>query len=88
VGTISDAISNMWDSIRDFAHVKIPKGESVKNVCSFTATGEGIQVICHDGNLHRYTVDKHSGECKLDYTKNILEMAEGEDVDTNAASSH
>lgn len=71
----------MWDSVRDFGHLKIPKGEGVKNVASFTATGEGIQVICYDGTLHRYLLDKHTGECKLEYSKNLVELSEGEDAE-------
>lgn len=71
------ALSDLWDSVRDFAHIKLVKSENgVKNVASFTQNGEGVQIICHDGYIYRYLLDKNTGECNLEYCKNWLELEE------------
>ncbi|KAL0483094.1 autophagy-related protein ATG18 [Acrasis kona] len=72
VGTLTDTVMNMWDSVRDFAHAKIKNVGPTK--CGINANGDALTVVGYDGLVHRFSLDSaNGGECKLEQTENLLE---------------
>lgn len=77
-GGLTDAISNMFDSIRDFAHAKIQtKSSELRNIVQFSPTSDAVIVATFDGFLYRFSFDRQqqAGECVLDSQKSISEVA-------------
>ena len=75
VGSISDTLHNMWDSVRNFAHasVKLPENET-RNICGITPNNDALVVVSFDGYIHRFSLDTVSGgECPLENKYKILE---------------
>jgi autophagy-related protein 18 len=82
VGSLSDSIMNMWDSVRDFAHAKIKTG--VQNICGITPSGDALIVVGYDGFVHRFTLDiNNGGECKLEKTDYMLEVPSESSISDN-----
>jgi autophagy-related protein 18 len=70
VGSLTDKVANLWESTRDFAHIKFRTGSMVKNVCALSrdenATTHRVLVATYDGFLHHYNLDPNKGgECVL-----------------------
>eukprot|EP00761_Pharyngomonas_kirbyi_P004473 gb/GECH01004478.1/.p1 GENE.gb/GECH01004478.1/~~gb/GECH01004478.1/.p1 ORF type:complete len:361 (+),score=87.83 gb/GECH01004478.1/:1-1083(+) len=75
VGSIGDTITNMWDTIRDFAHMKlrgVPAG--VRSVVGFN--GENIMVATETGHFFQFGIAKDGGECWLDKEYQLFDHAD------------
>ncbi|KAL9652327.1 hypothetical protein ABK040_011984 [Willaertia magna] len=75
VGTLSDTLHNMWDSVRNFAHasVKLPESET-RNICGITPNNEALIVVSFDGYIHRFGLDLvNGGEMALETKFKVIE---------------
>lgn len=76
VGSISDAFSNVFDSVRDFAHLKVRSEGNVKTVCVIPADDSRVFVATYDGFLYQYALDGiNGGPCRLEKEYRLLDAA-------------
>jgi len=75
IGTLSDTIGNLWDSVRDFAHAKVKFTNSMdsRNICGITPSGNTLMVMTFDGYLHKFSLDLvNGGEAKLENSYSLF----------------
>lgn len=77
VGTLTDTIGNLWDSVRDFIHAKVKStAPDNKNICGISQNGDALFVLTFDGFLHKFSLDATStGEAKLENSQYLLTVA-------------
>lgn len=74
VGSISDTLSNMWDSVRDFAHVKLRSEGPTRNICVIPNGDSRVLVATWDGFLYQYNLDAiNGGQCHLEKEDRLLD---------------
>eukprot|EP00164_Ancoracysta_twista_P002117 GFYU01002794.1.p1 GENE.GFYU01002794.1~~GFYU01002794.1.p1 ORF type:complete len:373 (+),score=56.93 GFYU01002794.1:221-1339(+) len=70
---LPEVISDMWDSGRDFAFVKL-HCQGVKTRCAINRTMTQVMVATLDGYFYQYTLDPvNGGECRLEKENSLLE---------------
>lgn len=67
VGTFSDTITNLMESVRDFASFTLPGDvpRNVKNVVGITKDDSSVIVVTYTGVYLKYSINKNGGECSL-----------------------
>eukprot|EP01006_Ploeotia_vitrea_P006475 TRINITY_DN13230_c0_g1_i1.p1 TRINITY_DN13230_c0_g1~~TRINITY_DN13230_c0_g1_i1.p1 ORF type:complete len:365 (-),score=23.95 TRINITY_DN13230_c0_g1_i1:205-1299(-) len=74
VGSLQDTLSNMWDSVRDFANIKVRSDSGVaKNICVIP-NDSTVLVATYDGFLYQYALDPViGGACRLEKELRLMD---------------
>lgn len=66
VGTISDTISTIMESVRDFAHFTLKDvANNTRTVCAISSDDKYVNVVTYSGLFFRYSIPPNGGECTL-----------------------
>ncbi|KAL7268375.1 autophagy protein, partial [Rhizina undulata] len=75
-GYLPNAVTEMWEPMRDFAFVKLPSA-GVRSVVALSGTSPQIMVVTGEGYFYLYNVDmEKGGECVLTKQYSLLDSSE------------
>lgn len=95
---LPQSVTEMWEPLRDFAYIKIPKstapsgpsrtaGESpagpLRSVVAMSSSSPQVMVVTSDGGFYVYNIDmEHGGEGYLVKQFSVLEGDDKSDIST------
>lgn len=68
-GYLPQAVTEMWEPLRDFAFIRIPKNTSevmsnrgpTRSVVAFCSSSPQVMVVTSDGGFYVYSIDMEEG---------------------------